>query len=122
MSSSSAPATGSATVAAGVAAGNINVAPPVAERATMELSDVSRAAGEQHAQLLLSLEASRLARFAAAPTDPDAVKLRLRAEGQPVTLFGEGPGERRERLKRLMGEAQVAEMVRARGAASGGRR
>lgn len=35
----------------------------------------------------------------AVPTDDRKVRERLRAFGEPITLFGEGPGDRRDRLK-----------------------
>lgn len=61
----------------------------------------------------------------AVPTDDGAVKARLRAFGEPITLFGEGvrdrrvwqisaltlslqPGERRDRLKQVIQELQEA--------------
>lgn len=38
------------------------------------------------------------------PTIDSEVKSQLRSYGEPITLFGEGPPERRERLKRIMEE------------------
>ena len=38
----------------------------------------------------------------AVPTDDGKVRLRLRELGEPITLFGEGPADRRERLRELM--------------------
>ncbi|KAI4158219.1 MAG: hypothetical protein LQ342_007666 [Letrouitia transgressa] len=35
------------------------------------------------------------------PTDESKVKLELRKMGEPITLFGEGPGDRRDRLREL---------------------
>ncbi|KAL1408443.1 hypothetical protein Q8F55_005255 [Vanrija albida] len=37
----------------------------------------------------------------AVPTDDRKVRERLRAFGEPITLFGEGPGDRRDRLKEI---------------------
>lgn len=36
------------------------------------------------------------------PTDDNRVRLRLRELGEPITLFGEGPAERRDRLRELL--------------------
>ncbi|KAL2911386.1 hypothetical protein HK105_209150 [Polyrhizophydium stewartii] len=44
----------------------------------------------------------RLARTLAVPTDDLRVRMKLRELGEPMTLFGEGPGERRDRLKEIM--------------------
>ena len=38
----------------------------------------------------------------AVPTDDTRVRLRLRGLGEPITLFGEGPADRRDRLRELM--------------------
>lgn len=81
----------------------------------MDLSESTKEAQERHSETLLKLEAGRRARVTAAPTDPDAVKTALRERGQPVTLFGEGPADRRERLKLMIAEAEVAEQVEREG-------
>lgn len=38
----------------------------------------------------------------AVPTDDTRVRTRLRELGEPITLFGEGPGDRRDRLRELL--------------------
>lgn len=38
----------------------------------------------------------------AVPTDDGRVRMQLREHGHPITLFGEGPGDRRDRLRELM--------------------
>lgn len=39
-----------------------------------------------------------------APTDDDSVRTELRKLGEPITYFGEGKADRRDRLLRLLGE------------------
>lgn len=44
------------------------------------------------------------------PTDDSEVKLKLRSMGEPICFFGEGPADRRERLRDLLsrlGEIQA---------------
>lgn len=38
----------------------------------------------------------------AVPTDDTRVRMRLRELGEPITLFGEGPADRRDRLRELL--------------------
>lgn len=65
------------------------------------------AKAEQQA-ILDEFERKKKARNIAVPTDDKKVRLRLRELGEPITLFGEGPAERRDRLRehlsRLAGE------------------
>ncbi len=84
----------------------------------MALSSTSQEAQEQHAVLLLRLEAQRRIRTVDAPTDVEAVKVKLRSLGHPITLFGEGPVDRRLRLQTLLAEAEVAAAVAAEGLAA----
>lgn len=51
---------------------------------------------------LRSLERKARAREINVPTDDARVKQHLRALGHPITLFGEGPAERRDRLRDLL--------------------
>jgi U4/U6 small nuclear ribonucleoprotein PRP4 len=65
----------------------------------------SAAAGvapEKASAILSQFERKRLAASIAVPTDDGRVRARLREFGQPVTLFGEGPAERRDRLRELL--------------------
>lgn len=48
------------------------------------------------------LEARRLGRSLAIPTDDARVRQRLRALGEPITAFGERPPDRRERLREVL--------------------
>lgn len=52
--------------------------------------------------ILNQFNRKRLAATIAVPTDDGRVRARLREMGEPVTLFGEGPSERRDRLRELM--------------------
>ena len=112
------PLLGASAIAAGIGAGNINLPQAAGSRELLSLSSTSRAAQASHAELLLKLEAQRRVRTVDAPTDAEAVRLRLRALGHPVTLFGEGAADRRLRLQLLLAEAEVAAAVAAEGLAS----
>ncbi|KAI0125579.1 WD40-repeat-containing domain protein [Xylariales sp. AK1849] len=59
-------------------------------------------APEKAAAILSQFDRKRLAASIAVPTDDGRVRTRLRELGEPVTLFGEGPGDRRDRLRELM--------------------
>lgn len=52
--------------------------------------------------ILSQFSRRRRAAAIAVPTDDGRVRLRLRELGQPITLFGEGPGDRRDRLRELL--------------------
>lgn len=43
------------------------------------------------------------------PTNDKEVKLRLREMGQPICLFGEEPGDRRERLRGIIVQYYIDE-------------
>jgi U4/U6 small nuclear ribonucleoprotein PRP4 len=88
-----------------VKAGNINIG--TTGRETLELSERSQAAQEKHAKLLQRVEAERRARSIVVPTAIVDVKAKLRSLGQPITLFGEKPGDRRERLRVIMAKIEV---------------
>lgn len=53
-------------------------------------------------EALRELELRKEQRSLIVPTDDRQVRLKLRAMGEPITCFGEGPGERRERLKKCL--------------------
>lgn len=57
---------------------------------------------EKTSAILSQFSRKRLAATIAVPTDDGRVRARLREMGEPVTLFGEGPGDRRDRLRELM--------------------
>ncbi|KAL0586047.1 hypothetical protein ABG067_004139 [Albugo candida] len=77
------------------------------EKEILELSETSKAAQEKHAQILRRMEAERRARNIAVPTSVEEVILRLRQLGQPITLFSEGPADRRERLRKLLSQLEL---------------
>ncbi|GMK53675.1 hypothetical protein CspeluHIS016_0102610 [Cutaneotrichosporon spelunceum] len=62
---------------------------------------------EQNALLHQQLEQRKRMRSMAVPTDDSKVRERLRAYGEPITLFGEGPGDRRDRLKLVQERYEV---------------
>ncbi|KAK4132407.1 WD40 repeat-like protein [Trichocladium antarcticum] len=61
-------------------------------------------APEKASALLSQFERRRLAATIAVPTDDGRVRTKLRERGEPVTLFGEGPADRRDRLRELLTE------------------
>ena len=61
-------------------------------------------APEKASALLSQFERKRLAASIAVPTDDGRVRAKLRELGQPVTLFGEGPADRRDRLRGLLAD------------------
>lgn len=68
--------------------------------------DMPGAAGgiapEKRSALLSQFERKRLAATIAVPTNDEQVRANLRELGEPVTLFGEGPGDRRDRLRDIL--------------------
>eukprot|EP00668_Euglena_longa_P041772 GGOE01055029.1.p1 GENE.GGOE01055029.1~~GGOE01055029.1.p1 ORF type:complete len:584 (-),score=84.91 GGOE01055029.1:63-1814(-) len=73
--------------------------PTLATLETVDLSKESKEAKEKREQLLKQIELKKKSRTIAVPTTDVDVKNRLRELGLPAILFGEGPYERRERLK-----------------------
>lgn len=61
-------------------------------------------APEKASAILSQFSRRRRAAAIAVPTDDGRVKARLRELGEPITLFGEGPGDRRERLREILTE------------------
>ncbi|KAI1328311.1 WD40-repeat-containing domain protein [Xylariaceae sp. FL0255] len=59
-------------------------------------------APEKASAILSQFERKRRAANIAVPTDDGRVRARLRELGEPITLFGEGPAERRDRLRGLL--------------------
>lgn len=56
----------------------------------------------QQAKLLQEMERKKRARQIPVPTDNNKVIAMLREYGEPITLFGEDPGSRRDRLREIM--------------------
>ena len=59
-------------------------------------------APEKASAILSQFDRKRRAAQIAVPTDDGRVRARLREIGEPITLFGEGPGDRRDRLRELL--------------------
>jgi U4/U6 small nuclear ribonucleoprotein PRP4 len=59
-------------------------------------------APERASAILSQFQRKRRAAAIAVPTDDGRVRARLREMGEPITLFGEGPGDRRDRLRELL--------------------
>ncbi|EQC38336.1 hypothetical protein SDRG_04053 [Saprolegnia diclina VS20] len=107
LSASSIVGAGSSSVQAGIRAGNINTGNS-GEKEVLELSETSRLAQEKHAEQLRRLETERRARLIQVPTRTEEVIQQLRSLGEPITLFGEKPEDRRARLRDLLGALQLA--------------
>jgi U4/U6 small nuclear ribonucleoprotein PRP4 len=69
-----------------------------------ELSASSQSAIARQQELKETMEKRKRARDLAVPTNDNAVKLKLREYGEPICIFGEGPPERRERLREVMAQ------------------
>ena len=98
---------GSAAIAAAVKSGNVNIA-GVMQVEVMDLSAESREAQLQHAETLRRFEAQQRSRSVIVPTDIAEVKGKLRELGHPITLFGEGPADRRERLRGVIANLELS--------------
>ncbi|KAI5808172.1 WD40-repeat-containing domain protein [Peziza echinospora] len=69
-------------------------------------SHTSGIAPEKASAILSQFDRKKRAAAIAVPTDDGRVRTRLRELGQPITLFGEGPGDRRDRLRYLLYEIE----------------
>ena len=67
----------------------------------------SSAAHPETARLLSELDRRTSARRIALPTKEVDVKARLREIGEPITLFGERPEDRRDRLRFIISESKA---------------
>ncbi|KAF7727332.1 hypothetical protein EC973_007641 [Apophysomyces ossiformis] len=70
------------------------------------LSESSLRAKEANRKVLEELERRKREQQLAVPTDDKRVRLRLREIGEPQCLFGEGPGDRRDRLRYLLSKRE----------------
>ncbi|KAK4673133.1 hypothetical protein QC763_109120 [Podospora pseudopauciseta] len=61
-------------------------------------------APERASAIISQFERKRFAATIAVPTDDGRVRAKLRELGEPITLFGEGPVDRRDRLRELLTE------------------
>lgn len=101
-----APAAANGLLEAAIRAGHVNTG-DTGEKEVLQLSESSLAAQEKHAQLLRRIEAEKRARTITVPTSADDVVRQLRQLQQPATLFGEGPADRRERLRELLARIEL---------------
>lgn len=58
--------------------------------------------GQTASALIAQFDRKRFAQTIAVPTQDLQVRARLRELGEPITLFGEGPADRRDRLRELL--------------------
>ena len=100
--------TGNDAIAAAIKSGNINIQGSM-QFEVMELSNESKEAQAQHAEILRKYESQKRGRTIVVPTSIDDVKCRLRELGKPVTLFGEGHADRRERLREVIANLEIGE-------------
>ena len=69
---------------------------------TGDTIDLEQNESEAKQELLEEFERRKRARQIHVSTDDAEVKAQLRALGEPICLFGEGPADRRERLRNLL--------------------
>ena len=72
-----------------------------------EIDLATSATHPETAKLLSELDRKKLARKIALPTNDGEVRARLREIDEPITLFGEGPADRRDRLRDLIARARL---------------
>ncbi|CEM08608.1 unnamed protein product [Vitrella brassicaformis CCMP3155] len=72
----------------------------------MELSEAAQESIAKHQRTMQAFSQQQRAKAIAAPTQDMDVRKMLRQLGEPITLFGEGPGERRQRLKELLAKME----------------
>lgn len=97
---------GKDAIALAIKSGNVNIAGSI-HMEVLDLSESSREAQMQHAETLRRFEAQQRSRSIIVPTDVGEVKQKLRELGHPITLFGEGPADRRERLKEVIAALEL---------------
>ncbi|XP_019643680.1 PREDICTED: U4/U6 small nuclear ribonucleoprotein Prp4-like [Branchiostoma belcheri] len=86
---------GTDAVQAGILSGNINIS----EGETFDLEEHQ---SERQKEVLEEFERRKRARQIHVSTDDSEVKAQLRQLGEPICLFGEGPADRRERLRQIL--------------------
>lgn len=100
------PVLGNAAIEMAKKSGHVNIQSNMHVE-VLDLSETSKDAQLQHAETLRRFEAQQRARTVTVPTDIEEVKAKLRELGHPVTLFGEGPADRRERLKQEIANLEL---------------
>jgi U4/U6 small nuclear ribonucleoprotein PRP4 len=77
---------------------------------SLESREIDLATSSAHpetSKILSELDRKKLARKIALPTNDGEVRNLLRQLDQPVTLFGEGPADRRDRLREFMARLRM---------------
>jgi U4/U6 small nuclear ribonucleoprotein PRP4 len=99
---------GKDAISAAIRSGNVNIASNM-QVEVMELSGESQEAQLKHAETLRKYEMQQRARGIIVPTSADDVKAKLRELRQPITLFGEGNADRRERLREVIARLELGQ-------------
>ena len=73
-----------------------------------QLPEIEAPLSQEQIDLFRQLEAKKKAREIFIPTDDGQVRTLLRRLLQPITLFGEGPADRRDRLRAFAAQNSVA--------------
>ncbi|CAG8489645.1 3655_t:CDS:10 [Paraglomus occultum] len=81
------------------------------ENTEYELPESLRKVRDDHQAILDEFERKKRARTLAVPTDDGRVRARLKELGEPQCLFGEGPGDRRDRLRYLLSKMEGTEVI-----------
>lgn len=92
---------GKDAIDAAIKKGNVNIA-SVMQVQVLDLNEESKESQLLHAETLKKFETKKRARTIIVPTSADEIKQKLRELGQAITLFGEGPADRRERLREVI--------------------
>ena len=79
----------------------------------VDLHSVETNQDPQSLAILSQLSRKRRLAAVTVPTDDAKVRLSLRRLGEPITLFGEGPSERRDRLRSLLLDNEEDEVLDA---------
>lgn len=77
------------------------------------MTEETMKAKQKHDEMLRKFHIEMRARTIAAPTNDMDVKLQLRRFLEPICLFGEGPAERRDRLKNILARMEVEQGISA---------
>lgn len=68
----------------------------------LPFSEESQEARKRHEEMMKKYELQKASKNINVPTNDAEIKMKLREMKQPICYFGEGPAERRERLKSLL--------------------
>ncbi|KAI7847454.1 WD40-repeat-containing domain protein [Circinella umbellata] len=83
----------------------------LADATDLDMSESSLQARQADKEILEEFERRKRARQIAVPTDDARVRIRLRELGEPQCLFGEGPDDRRSRLRYLLSVQEGKEIL-----------